>query len=210
MNMLNINLSNYKEQFSPQIPPGRYTVIVDDLETGVAKSSGNPKVTLWLRITEGPQAGIVLVDNLTITEKALFRVVGFMQAIGLQTPKKNLQVNLNTWRNKTLQVDVEDGEPYKGRVKSEVRGYLRPGDTTSETTAGTSDLADLEADTATVPEPTPSASGSTEPPATPESSTAGGSEPSAEGMPGADAVASEPVTVPAGAPTTLSLEDIEL
>lgn len=183
MNMLNINLSDYRERFSPQLPPGRYSVIVDHFEQGVAKSSGNTKITLWLRITEGPHRDAVLVDNLTITAAALFRVVAFMQAIGLPTPRQNLQVNLKTWLNKRLQVDVEDGEPYKGRVKSEVRGYLRLTDN-GDTDAAPADLSDLETEPAEV--------------VVPDSTNAGGGEPEA---------APAPAT---GGPQTLSLDDIDL
>lgn len=122
--MLNVNLTDYKERFGQTVPPGRYTVVVDDLEQTTSKA-GNPMVNLWFRIVEGPSDGATIVDRVTVTEKALFRVVAFMQAIGQPTPRRNLQINLNTWLGKRLQVDVEDGEPYNGRVRSEVRGYLR-------------------------------------------------------------------------------------
>lgn len=124
--MLNVNLTDYKERFGQTVPPGRYTVVVDDLEQTTSKA-GNPMVNLWFRIVEGPHDGATIVDRVTVTEKALFRVVAFMQAIGQPTPRRNLQINLNTWLGKRLQVDVEDGEPYNGRVRSEVRGYLRIG-----------------------------------------------------------------------------------
>lgn len=133
--MLNVNLTDYKERFGQTVPPGRYTVVVDDLEQTTSKA-GNPMVNLWFRIVEGPSDGATIVDRVTVTEKALFRVVAFMQAIGQPTPRRNLQINLNTWLGKRLQVDVEDGEPYNGRVRSEVRGYLRlDGEDTAETAA---------------------------------------------------------------------------
>jgi hypothetical protein len=43
----------------------------------------------------------------------------------MPTPKKRLKVSTRQFIGKVLDVDVEDGEPYNGRVKSEVRGYLR-------------------------------------------------------------------------------------
>lgn len=119
-----IDLSNYKDRVGSRVAPGRYRVRVEDVEA--AKSNnGNPMINIWFNIVGGDNDGQTIVDRLTITEKSLFRVVGFMQAIGLPTPKKRLQVNPRQFVGKTLDIDVEDGEPYNGRVKSEVRGYVR-------------------------------------------------------------------------------------
>lgn len=119
-----IDLSNYKDRVGSRVKPGRYRVLVEDAELDKSKA-GNTMINMWLRVVGGEFAGSTLVDRLTITEKSLFRVVGFMQAIGLPTPKKRVQLNLSTFVGKQLDVDVEDGEPYNGRTKSEVRGYLR-------------------------------------------------------------------------------------
>lgn len=119
-----IDLSNYKDRVGSRVLPGRYRVVVEDVEADQSKA-GNPMINLWFRITGGEFDGQTLVDRLTVTEKALFRVVGFMQAIGLPTPKKRLQVNPQKFLGQVLDVDVDDGEPYNGRVKSEVRGYVR-------------------------------------------------------------------------------------
>lgn len=122
---VNIDLSNYKDRVGQRVAPGRYGVLVEDAEVDTARS-GNTMINLWFRITEGEFEGATIVDRLVLTEKSMFRVVGFMQAIGLPTPKKKLQVNLRQFIGKYLDIDVDDGEPYNGRVKSEVRGYLRP------------------------------------------------------------------------------------
>lgn len=119
-----LDLSNYKDRVGARVEPGRYRVVVDDAEMDKSKA-GNPMVNVWLRIVGGEFNGSTLTDRLTLTDKALFRVVGFMQAIGLPTPKKRLQVSTGQFIGKTLDVDVEDGDPYNGRIKSEVRGYIR-------------------------------------------------------------------------------------
>ncbi|QGZ16787.1 hypothetical protein PBI_DEWDROP_140 [Microbacterium phage Dewdrop] len=119
-----IDLSNYKDRVGARVIPGRYRVIVEDVEADQSKQ-GNPMVNLWFRIQGGEFDGQTLVDRLTITEKALFRVVGFMNAIGLPTPKKKIQIVPQKFLGQVLEVDVDDGEPYNGRVKSEIRGYIR-------------------------------------------------------------------------------------
>lgn len=119
-----LDLSNYRDNVGARVDEGRYRVVVEDAEMDKSKA-GNQMVNLWFRIQGGAFDGATITDRLTNTEKALFRFVGFMQAIGLPTPKKRLKLNLNQYIGKVLDIDVEDGDPYMGRVKSEVRGYIQ-------------------------------------------------------------------------------------
>lgn len=132
-----VDLSNYKDRVGSRVAPGRYRVQVEDVEA-TKSQAGNPMVNLWFRVIGGEFDGQTVVDRLTLSDKALFRVVGFMQSIGLPTPKKRLKLNIRSWVGKVLDIDVEDGEPYNGRVRSEVRAYMRTAGGSS--TAG----ADLE------------------------------------------------------------------
>lgn len=139
-----IDLTNYKDKVGSRVPPGTYRVVVEDAEVDQSKA-GNPMINLWFRIVGGDVDGSTIVDRLVMTEKSLFRAVGFMQALGLPTPKRRLQVNIATWVGKQLEIDVEDGEPYNGKVKSEVRGYNRIPKTAAKTEVeGQDELAGLE------------------------------------------------------------------
>jgi|SRR5690606_38178350 len=136
-----IDLSNYKDRVGSRVAPGRYRVQVEDAEQDKS-AAGNPMINLWLRVSDGGEFdGQTIVDRLVLTEKSLFRVVGFMQAIGLPTPKKRFKINVRQFIGKVLEVDIEDGDPYNGRVKSEVRGYLR---VAKSEQAEPDDLEDLE------------------------------------------------------------------
>lgn len=135
-----IDLTNYKDRVGNRVVPGRYTVVVEDAESDTAKS-GNPMVNLWLRVQGGEFDGATIVDRLVLTEKSLFRVVGFLQAIGVPTPRKRMKMNVRGFIGRTLDIDVEDGDPYNGRVKSEVRGYMRA--TGAGKAAEAADLDDL-------------------------------------------------------------------
>ena len=119
-----VDLSNYKDRVGSRVAPDRYRVQVEDVEA-TKSQAGNPMVNVWFRIIGGEFDGQTIVDRLTLSEKALFRVVGFMQAIGLPTPKKRLKLNIRQFVGKVLDIDVEDGEPYNGRIRSEVRAYIR-------------------------------------------------------------------------------------
>lgn len=123
-NDLIIDLSNYKDRLGSRVKPDRYRVVVEDAEAAESAAK-NPMVNLWFKIIGGEFDGMTVTDRLVLTEKSLFRVVGFMQAISLPTPKQKIRINPRQFVGKTLEIDVEDGEPYNGRVRSEVRAYYK-------------------------------------------------------------------------------------
>ena len=66
-----------------------------------------------------------IIDRLPQTEKAMFRSAAFLQALGVKIAKKKIALNPRSLIGRPVDILVEDGEPYNGRVKSEVREYLR-------------------------------------------------------------------------------------
>lgn len=149
-----IDLSNYKDRVGSRIAEGTYRVLVEDAERTEAKS-GNTMINLFLRVQGGEFDGATIVDRLVLTEKSLFRVVAFLQALGLPTPKKRLQLGLDKFIGKQLDVQVEDGEPYNGRVKSEVRGYARITKSEKQSEADLEDLGSEEETTDSLTDPMP-------------------------------------------------------
>ena len=139
-----IDLSNYKDSGNVRIPEGRYRAIVDDVDLDKSRS-GNTMIKVWMRVLGGEHDGAVILDRLTLTDKAMFRVVGFMQGIGIKTPKKKLQINLKTFLKRQADIEVVDGEPYNGRIRSEIAQYIRIAQPKAEE-AAEDDLDALEAD----------------------------------------------------------------
>jgi hypothetical protein len=123
-----LDLTHYKDRSGSRVTPGRYLVTIEDAE--MAQTSGNPPkpmINIFLRVVGGEFDGSTIIDRLLPAhEKVLFRVVGFMQALGLPTPRRSMRINTKAFIGKSVLVDVEDGDPYNGRVKSEVRGYIKP------------------------------------------------------------------------------------
>lgn len=119
-----LDLSNYKDRVGSRVVPGTYRVQVEDAEI-TESAAKNQMINLWFTVVEGEFQGQTVVDRLVLTEKSLFRVVGFMQGVGLPTPKKKLKINVRQFVGRVLDIDVEDGEPYNGRIRSEVRGYRK-------------------------------------------------------------------------------------
>lgn len=139
-----IDLSNYKDSGNVRIPEGRYRAIVDDVDLDKSRA-GNTMIKVWMRVLGGEHDGAIILDRLTLTDKAMFRVVGFMQGIGIKTPKKKLQINLKTFLKRQADIEVVDGEPYNGRIRSEIAQYIRIAQPKAEE-AVEDDLDALEAD----------------------------------------------------------------
>lgn len=126
MGSYTLDLSGYKPMIGDTVPDGRYLVEVDDYELGKSKASGADMFTVWLRIVSGPYAGSVLIERLVTNGKGLFKIVGFLNGLGLPTPKKRLSINPDQWMRRKVYIDVSLGEPYKGRpANSQVDGYSR-------------------------------------------------------------------------------------
>lgn len=141
MSKVVIDLSNYKDRVGSRVPEGRYRVQVEDVEEAKSKS-GNTMINLWFRIMGGEEDGKTIIDRLPLTDNAMFRVVGFMQALGIPTPKKRLSIDISKWNGQVLDIDVEDGEPYNGRIRSEVRSYSKAQKSSKAEAADDLDLDD--------------------------------------------------------------------
>jgi biotin operon repressor len=122
-----IDLSTYKDRSSAHLVPGKYLVRVTDAELTETKK-GDPMVNLFYTVVGGAHDGEPLIDRLTLTEKAAWRVVKVLRALGVKVEKRNMQIPFKLILGRTLVVTVEDGEPYNGETRSEIRDYA-PGST---------------------------------------------------------------------------------
>lgn len=132
MSQIVIDLTNYKDRFGSRVEEGTYLVQVEDLESSQSKA-GNPMINVFLRIIEGEEEGKTLVDRLTLSENAMFRVVGFLTGLGIKTPRKRIAIDPARIIGRKVIVEVADGEPYNGNVRSEVKSYSRVKVTAAET-----------------------------------------------------------------------------
>lgn len=121
---LTFDFTNYKDTSTAHVPAGTYHAEVSDFEETTSKA-GNAMFVVYLEITSGPHAGQQIIDRLPQTEKAMFRSAAFLQALGVKIAKKKIALNPRSLLGRPVDIVVEDGEPYNGRVKSEVREYLR-------------------------------------------------------------------------------------
>lgn len=121
---LTFDFTNYKDTSTAHVAPGTYRAEVSDFEETTSKA-GNVMFVVYLEIIEGPHAGQQIIDRLPQTERAMFRSAAFLQALGVKITKKKIALNPRSLLGRPVDIVVEDGEPYNGKVKSEVREYLR-------------------------------------------------------------------------------------
>ena len=121
---LTFDFTNYKDTSTAHVPAGTYHAEVSDFKETTSKA-GNAMFVVYLEIIEGHHAGQQIIDRLPQTEKAMFRSAAFLQALGVKIAKKKISLNPRALIGRPVDIVVEDGEPYNGRVKSEVREYLR-------------------------------------------------------------------------------------
>lgn len=118
------DFTNYRETGSARVPAGTYRARVNDFGEAESKA-GNVMFVVYLEIIDGPYTGKQIIDRLPQTEKAMFRSAAFLQALGVKITKKRIALNPKSLIGRPVDILVEDGEPFNGRVKSEVREYLR-------------------------------------------------------------------------------------
>ena len=96
--------------YSP-VPDGRYRVIVENVELGTAKSTGNPLLKWRLRITSSPCQNRVLFKNSSITSNSIEWVKKELKVCGLDLePFSDLPRKLGT----LVGVELEISKATKG------------------------------------------------------------------------------------------------
>lgn len=127
MGNVKIDLRNYRPSFGDKVDAGRYLATVTSVTSDRSKA-GNDMLVVWLEIASGPFEGKALRTNLTLTEKAMFKVVEFLSALGYKTERKVLNLNTDQWVRKQVIVDVEErSNEYNGNVtvRSEIGAVMR-------------------------------------------------------------------------------------
>jgi len=126
MPVLTIDLTKYVDRSGARVDPGHYRLRIAYVESDKPSKAGDPMITLNLTIIGGDFDGATIVDRLVLTDKAMFRVVNLLQALGIATPRKRLQVDPASWVDRIVEADLADGALYRNMVRSEVQGYVKP------------------------------------------------------------------------------------
>lgn len=147
-----IDFTGYKESSSSRLTAnedGKYLVRVVDAEL-VETKKGDPMVNLYYNVIGGVHDGEHLIDRLVLTDKARWKIKKVLTALGIKVNLANMNVPFKLLNGRTLVVRVEDGEPYNGETRSEIREYF-PAATWSSVSPPVTE-ASPEVDTSTIAE----------------------------------------------------------
>lgn len=125
---LNVDLTNFHKNVSDYVEPGQYQAVITDMAL-VESKAGDPMLNVYLSVRGGEFDGSDLVDRLSQLPQAMFRTVGFLQGLGLPTPRKKFTIRgIDKHVGRTVTVDVVDREypAGSGTMTSNIQGYIPP------------------------------------------------------------------------------------
>jgi hypothetical protein len=101
-------------------PEGDYHVKVKDAQ--LTRSRGEkktPEVLVTYVIQNGKHKGGTLIDDLYLTDSALWRLRQTLEAMGIKVPSSKVKVDVTKMKGKEVAVTVEDDE-YDDKIRSRV------------------------------------------------------------------------------------------
>ena len=120
-----LDFSNYAEQQTSEgIQAGKYLARITKAVDSESKN-GNTYILLNMQVIGGPKEHVesksVLVDRLTLSDNALFRMANFLPSIGIPVDKK-VAFDSKQFIGKKV-VAIVDMEEYQGQPRPAVKRY---------------------------------------------------------------------------------------
>lgn len=124
-----------------ELPPGSYICVIDDTETGVAKT-GTPNLRVQFKVVVGEHKGRVISDFLYFTQAAAGVVLSKITAAGVEPPR-NLasaeayaeELGRTLWhQHAEIVVRLEE---YNGETRAKVKAWKKPPESLQVAPVGT-------------------------------------------------------------------------
>lgn len=107
------------------IPEGEYVVKVLEVEEGES-NNGNPKLTWKFEITDGEYEGKNLYYTSSLVPEALWRLRSLLEALGLDVPDSEMDIDLDELVDAEVNVSVEH-DTYEGKKQSKIVDFWGEG-----------------------------------------------------------------------------------
>ena len=132
---------------------GQHVVKVLKVEDTIAQNSGNSMLKITFEVIEGKDKGAKLWDNLVLVEKALWKVKGFLEVIGMAADGK-IVLDTEKMVGRVCIADVVL-EEYNGVKKAKISDYIKldNSDTAEEEEEEEEDIFDEEEEATPPPPP---------------------------------------------------------
>lgn len=105
-------------------PEGEWFAKVKKVEMGEIQGSGDDCLKAQLEVIKGEAKGCVVYETFSLSEKALWKLKSFLEAVGLKATGK-FTLDLDKLEGKTCVIEVIHDE-YNGTKRAKISTYLKP------------------------------------------------------------------------------------
>ena len=102
---------------------GEHLAKVKKVEMGTVQGSGDDCIKAVFEVLKGNDKGCQVFETFSLSEKALWKLKSFLQAIGIKADGK-LTLDLDKLENKVCIIDVIH-EEYNGQKRAKISSYLK-------------------------------------------------------------------------------------
>lgn len=111
-------------------PEGEHLAKVKKVDMGTVQGSGDDCVKAVFEVIKGSAKGNQVFETFSLSEKALWKLKSFLQAIGIKADGK-LTLDLDKLEGKTCIIDVIHDD-YNGTKRAKISSYIKPSDDDDE------------------------------------------------------------------------------
>lgn len=107
-------------------PEGEWLAKLTKIEMGEVQGSGDDCLKARFEVIKGAAKGNTVFETFALSEKALWKLKSFLEAIGVKSTGK-FTLDLDKLEGKICVIDVIHDE-YNGTKRAKISAYIKPGD----------------------------------------------------------------------------------
>lgn len=107
-------------------PEGEWLARLKKAEMGELQGSGDDCIKAQFEVIKGSAKGNTVFETFSLTEKALWKLKSFLDAVGMKSNGK-LTLDLDKMEGKVCIIDVIHDE-YNGQKRAKISSYIKPGE----------------------------------------------------------------------------------
>lgn len=107
-------------------PEGEWLAQLKKADMGEVQGSGDDCIKAQFEVIKGSAKGNTVFETFSLTEKALWKLKGFLDAVGMKSNGK-LNLDLDKLEGKVCIIDVIHDE-YNGQKRAKISSYIKPGE----------------------------------------------------------------------------------
>lgn len=123
-------------------PEGEWLAKLKKVDMGEVQGSGDDCLKAQFEVIKGSAKGNTVFETFSLTEKALWKLKSFLDAVGMKSNGK-LTLDLDKMEGKVCIIDVIHDE-YNGQKRAKIASYIKPGEDEDDEDEDIDDDEDIE------------------------------------------------------------------